>query len=426
MSDQGKMSFAQKDKIYKWLDTNNFCVMPFGHIAIESNGDIRPCCLGNTLKKEDGSVLNIENGSIADIIRHPAHIKFRESFLNNEQHPVCHPCWGVNSKDRFSGRYVYSSSFKVQSFVDEIMSGKKPEQKLVWLEIKAGNRCNLACRICGLWNSAKWLKETFDLKKLNDPSYPDFKSSYEFNYNQQAKWIDNIDFWQNIDMFEDVKVIHIMGGEPLMIEEHYEMLKAIIDRYDASKIWLWYNTNGTVIPTAEQEEILNKFGAVHWSLSIDDFGDKFDYQRKGAVWGEVKNNLEYFFSRPNYYSTIDATINIFNIATLREFILELETMPFITSFSPHYVTTPNSPNNVRSLHANIKAELTTYLEQTKSQVNIKYRHVIGEIIDFMNGIDMWSEDLDIRRKKEIFFVDESRDEDFIKTFPEMARLLNYE
>lgn len=423
---EGKMSFEKKDKIHKWLDTNNFCVMPFGHVAIESNGDIRPCCLGDAIIKDDGTNLNIGQGSVADVIKHPAHIKFRESFLNNEQHSACNPCWGVNSKDRFSGRYVYSSSFKVESFVDEIMSGKPPEQKLVWLEIKAGNRCNLACRICGLWNSAKWLKETFDLKKLNDPSYPDFKSSYEFNYNQQAKWIDNIDFWQNIDMFEDVKVIHIMGGEPLMIEEHYEMLKAIINRFDASKIWLWYNTNGTVIPTAEQEEILNKFSAVHWSLSIDDTGNKFDYQRSGAAWQEVKGNLEYFFSKPNYYSTIDATINIFNIATLGDFLLELEKMPFIDSFSPHYVTTPNSPNNVRTLHANIKAELTAYLEQTKSQVNTKYHQVIGEIIDFMNGIDMWSEDIDARRKKEIFFVDKSRDEDFIKTFPEMARLLNYE
>jgi len=421
-----RMPLEKKDRIHKWLDTNNFCVMPFGHVAVESNGDIRPCCLGKALTKDDGSVLNIENGSIADIIKHPAHIKFRQSFVNNEQHPACEPCWGVNSKDKFSGRYVYTSSAKVENFVTNIMNGAPPEQKLVWLEIKAGNRCNLACRICGLWNSAKWLKETFDLKKSMNPEYPDFKSSYEFRYNQQAKWIDNIDFWRNIDMFEDVRVIHIMGGEPLMIEEHYEMLKAIINRFDASKIWLWYNTNGTVIPTAEQEEILNKFSAVHWSLSIDDFADKFDYQRSGAVWSEVKKNLEYFFSKPNYHSTIDATINIYNIATIRDFLQELETMPFINSFTPHYVTTPDSPNNVRTLHKDIKEKLTQYLEQTKEHVNMKYHFTINEIIDYMNGIDMWSEDTDVRRKREIFFVDKTRNEDFIKTFPEMAKLLNYE
>jgi MoaA/NifB/PqqE/SkfB family radical SAM enzyme len=420
------MSFEKKDKIHRWLDTNNFCVMPFAHVAIESNGDVRPCCLGNVLKNDDGASLNIDNGSVADVIKHPTHIKFREAFLRNEQHPACEPCWGVNAKDRFSGRYVYSSSLKVAEVVEEVMNGKQPEQRLVWLEIKAGNRCNLACRICGLWNSAKWLKETFDLKKLNNPEYPDFRSSSEFKYNQQAKWIDNIDFWRNIDMFEDVRVIHIMGGEPLMIEEHYEMLKAIIDRFDASKILLWYNTNGTIIPTPEQEAILNKFNAVHWSLSIDDFGDKFNYQRSGAVWDEVKNNLEYFFSKPNYHSTIDATVNIYNIATLRIFLQELEKMPFINSFTPHYVTTPNSPNNVRSLRKDIKETITNYLLETKQHVNVRYHQTIDEIIDYMNGIDMWCEDTDARRKKEIFFIDKSRNEDFVKTFPEMAQLLNYE
>jgi len=421
-----RMSFEKKDKIHKWLDTNNFCVMPFGHVAVESNGDIRPCCLGDAITKDDGTALNIGTGSIADIIKHPAHIKFRESFAKNEQHPACKPCWGVNSKDRFSGRYVYTSSLKVADFVEEIINGKPPEQKLVWLEIKAGNRCNLACRICGLWNSAKWLKETFDLKKSNNPDYPDFRNSYEFKYNQQAKWIDNIDFWKNIDMFEDVRVIHIMGGEPLMIEEHYEMLKAIINRFDASKIWLWYNTNGTVIPTAEQEEILNKFSAVHWSLSIDDFADKFEYQRSGAVWNEVKSNLKYFFSKPNYHSTIDATVNIFNIASIKDFLQELETMPYVNSFTPHYVTTPNSPNNVRTLHKDIKASLTEYLTQAKEQVNSTFHQTLDEMINYMNGIDLWSEDTDARRKKEIFVIDKSRNEDFIKTFPEMAKLLNYE
>jgi len=101
-------------------------------------------------------------------------------------------------------------------------------------------------------------------------------------------------------------------------------------------------------------------------------------------------------------------------------------MPFIQSFTPHYVTTPNSPNNVRTLHKDIKEKLTVYLTQTKEQVNKKYHQTINEIIDYMNSIDMWSEDVDARRKKEIFFIDKSRNEDFIKTFPEMAKLLNYE
>ena len=92
----------EKDKIHRWLDTNNFCAMPFFHVAIESNGDVRPCCLGRPLKNEDGSVFNSAGMSINQVINHPTHIKFRQSFKDNQQHASCVPCWGEYHNDRFS------------------------------------------------------------------------------------------------------------------------------------------------------------------------------------------------------------------------------------------------------------------------------------------------------------------------------------
>ena len=44
-----------------------------------------------------------------------------------------------------------------------------------------------------------------------------------------------------------------------------------------------------------------------------------------------------------------------------------------------------------------------------------------DIETFFEGLEIMADN-----GKEIFFVDKSRNEDFIKTFPEMARLLNYE
>lgn len=415
-----------KDEILQWLSGNNFCAMPFFHIAVESNGGIRPCCLGEPLKNDDGTLLNIAGKSINDIINHPTHIKFRESFINNEQHEACSPCWGKYHQDKFAGRYVYSSSQKVSKLVKKISDGEPIKQKLIWLEVKAGNRCNLSCRICGLWNSAKWLKETYNLKKMSDPNYPDFKNSQEFAYNQQAKWIDDVDFWQNIDGFDDIRIMHFMGGEPLMIEEHFEMLEAVANKFDASKIYIWYNTNGTIIPTPEQEKILDKFKQVLWSLSIDDFGDKFNYQRSGAIWDEVKENLKYFYSKPNYETTIDATISIYNIVTLDEFILELDKMNFISNFNPHYVTTPNGTTNVRTLHSDIKEKITEHLLSSKERLPLKYHNCIDTVLHFMNSIDAWSEEIDKKRRSDIVHIDMSRNEHFASTFPEMAVLLNYE
>jgi MoaA/NifB/PqqE/SkfB family radical SAM enzyme len=421
-----------REKLHDWLDTNNFCAMPFFHVAVESNGDVRPCCLGKELINDDGTKFNISgtNMGINDIINHPTHIKFRESFLKNEQHPACNHCWGPYHKDRFNGRHVYTTSLKVNRYVKDIMEGKPPEQKLLWLEIKAGNRCNLSCRICGLWNSAKWLKDAYEVKKaFIGESYPAFPDSYEFKYNQQAKWIDNIDFWRNIEGFDDIKIIHIMGGEPMMIEEHFEMLQAIADKFDASKIRVWYNTNGTRVPTPEQEALLDKFQCVMWSVSIDDFGPRFEYQRKGADWQDVKKNLPYFFSKPNYESTIDATINIYNIYTINEFIAELDRMNLAQHFCPHYVTTPNGPTNVRALNSNIKEIIKQHLIATKDTSTFKTRisaAQVDKIIKFMMDIDEWSPDTDQYRKFEIFKVDELRNESFVEIFPEMSKLLNYE
>lgn len=410
--------------IINYLDKTNFCAMPFLHVAVESNGDIKPCCLGDPLVNEDGTNLNITGKSIAEILDHPTHIKFRQSFINNEQYPGCRACWGKFQNDRYSGRYVYSNHGYIASYVEECLQNNTlPDQRLMWLEIKAGNRCNLACRICGLWNSSKWLKETYEYNKLKKPDYPIFKESEELKLNRQAKWIDEVDFWRNIDKFEDLTLIHLMGGEPMMIDEHFEMLEAIANKFDASNIAIWYNTNATILPSKGAEDILNRFKIIHWSLSIDDFGDKFDYQRKGAIWKEVKDNIAYFYSKDTYKTNIDATISIFNIVTLDEFILELQSLPVKIRFDPHFVE--GDWKSVRALHKDIKEYITRHLESSKSKMNIMFQKVIDNVLQYMNSVDTWDTKTDERRISEISFIDNQRNESFKNVFPKMAELLNY-
>jgi MoaA/NifB/PqqE/SkfB family radical SAM enzyme len=415
----------RREKISNWLDTNNFCAMPFFHIAIESNGDVRPCCLGDVLTHEDGSNFNSAGMSIQEVINHPTHKKFRESFKKNQQHPACHVCWGDYQTDRFSGRYVYSAGPKVSDEVEKIVDGQSPEQKLLWLEIKAGNRCNLSCRICGLWNSSKWLKETYNFRKSQNSNYPEFKQSNEFFYNKQSKWIDDVSFWKNIEGFDDIRIIHLMGGEPLLIDEHFEMLSAIIKKFDASKIAIWYNTNGTILPSKEHEEILLKFKRIFWSVSIDDFGKRFDYQRKGADWNSVKDNLKYFVSKENYRMSIDTTISIFNVFTINEFVKELEKMKLSQFFGPHYVTSPRGIYNIRGLDISTKEIIKKQLLANKFNIDENYQHKTDEIINFMMAVDEWSEKVDQNRKEHIDFIDQQRKESFVEVFPEMAKLLNY-
>ena len=87
-----------------------------------------------------------------------------------------------------------------------------------------------------------------------------------------------------------------MGGEPFMVPEHFKMLERMVadPTIDCSKIDIGYNTNGTYFPTPDNIELYRNFKLVKFSLSIDDFGPRFEYQRTLAEWEQVANNLMKF------------------------------------------------------------------------------------------------------------------------------------
>ena len=170
------------------------------------------------------------------------------------------------------------------------MNGIAPTVSLKWLEIKPGNRCNLKCRICGIHNSSTWTKDHHILKEDKNIK---FKDSFAFKYTQKCNWVDDPNFWNDINQLEKVQDLHFMGGEPFMVPEHFQLLERLVEdpSIDTSTIAIVYNTNGTYFPTEENINLYNKFKKVHFALSIDDFGERFNYQRKLAIWEEVKNNI---------------------------------------------------------------------------------------------------------------------------------------
>ena len=339
-----------------WLTTpgNNFCAMPFGHMAIEADGDIRPCCMGD---KFPG--LNIRNKTIQEVYRDPIRDEFIESFRQNKQHKLCGACW----KDP-QIRTHFSSALQSRSITEQAMAGKMPGTELKWLEIKPGNRCNLKCRICGVHGSSSWAK---DAHKMDQKDVP-FKESNAFKYTQSCDWIEDKDFWNDIRELASVEYIHFMGGEPFMVPEHFQLLERLVEdpSIDTSTIMIGYNTNGTYFPTEENINLYNKFKKVHFALSIDDFGARFEYQRKLAVWEEVKLNIINFRKlcdendanddeNEQFTSNMDTTVSCLNIFSLNEIHEEFMKLGFnIDAGHEHYVYTgPDAiwqlPNDIKDI-----------------------------------------------------------------------------
>lgn len=420
----------------EWLvqPGNNFCALPYVHMAIEANGDVRPCCMGEQFEDADGNRINVNNMSIGEAINHPVRQEFIDAFDRNEQHPACKACWR-DTNDKNISRVRFSTNVGALEYTIKVMNGMERKRQLKWLEVKPGNRCNLKCRICGIHNSSLWTKDEFEVNM--NPYYHakqrgdmKFKQSPEYEYTKSCEWIDQEDFWRKIDGLEEVQVLHFMGGEPFMVPEHFQLLQQLIDRpdIDCRKIIVRYNTNGTTYPTEEQIDILKQFKFTHFQISIDDIGKRFEYQRKGGEWSQVEENINKFMDNRHIRSlhgpfrggawrvTLDPTISSFNVWYMEEF--EEWAKGLEQEFNDRtFHVVKNGPNNMRNLP-----------EAVKEKVREKYKDTTSSWIKtnlaYMDGDQHFNEGDTFRFFKiKTDIVDKLRDEKFSDVFPEWYEIL---
>ena len=425
------------DKAAKeWLiqPGNNFCALPYVHMAIEANGDIRPCCMGSQFEDADGNRINVNNMSIGEAINHPVRQEFIDAFDRNEKHPACKACWR-DTNDKNVSRVSFSTNVGALEYTLRVMNGEPRKREIKWLEVKPGNRCNLKCRICGIHNSSLWTKDEFDLNMAKEYHGVEragmkFKESPEYNYTKSCDWIDKEDFWRTINGLEEVRVLHFMGGEPFMVPEHFQLLQELINdpSIDTSEIIVRYNTNGTTYPSEDQIKILKQFKFIHFQISIDDIGKRFEYQRKGGIWSEVEENINRFIKNRHIRSmhgpfrdgawrvTLDPTISSFNVWYMAEFEAWAKTIEQEFNDRTFHVV-KNGPNNMRNLPEAVKEKIREKYKDTKSlwiKTNLTY----------MDGTQHFDEGDTYRFFKiKNGIVDKLRKEKFSEVFPEWYEIL---
>jgi MoaA/NifB/PqqE/SkfB family radical SAM enzyme len=241
---------------------------------------------------------------------------------------------------------------------------------------------------------------------------------------KQGAWPrENPTFWNEIDQVVDqIRYIEFTGGEPFMIKEHFEMLRGLVDRGIAGRIEIHYNTNGTQYPE-EAADIWRHFKLVEIAVSIDDVGERFEYQRSNAVWTEVVANIERFKQLRAEHSNIQlqfcCTVNVFNVYYLRE----LADFVYAQNFDYVYWNMMHDAYyfSIATLPEGAKRDITTKLRGSGSASDAAQAE-FEKIIDFMNrGTSL---DGFILRMK-IADLDRKRSQNLADVEPEFARLIDY-
>lgn len=291
---------------------DKFCVLPWVSLETSPIGTVRPCCLAeDEIVDSDSVKFNLATADLQAVQHSEYMYRLRQSFLAGERPATCRKCWAEEDAGRTSKRMHTLDRLKHMISDQEWTHHPRP---LMFLDLKLGNICNLKCRICGSWSSSAFATE--ELAHISDSTAR--KSSFHYQMLRQGAWPrENRTFWNQIDaMLDQIRYIEFTGGEPFMIQEHFDMLQGIVDRGIAHQVEIHYNTNGTQWPKGA-ETIWQHFRTVEIAFSIDDLGERFEYQRTNAVWSQVYENLERFRDLRQQHSNIllqvCSTVNIFNV-----------------------------------------------------------------------------------------------------------------
>lgn len=298
------------------LPNETFCVLPWISLEASPIGTVRPCCLvEEEIPDDKGVKFNLRTARFSEIQRSQYMQQLRQAFLAGERPASCRKCWNEERAGRMSKRMHTLDRVKHMPLDQTWTVDAKP---LMYLDLKLGNICNLKCRICGSWSSSQFATEELQFTPAEHK-----KKSQHYHMLQAGAWPrENTAFWSEIDqVLDQIRCIEFTGGEPFMIREHFDMLKGMVDRGIAANVEIHYNTNGTHWPDSAAD-IWRHFKSVEIAFSIDDVGERFEYQRTNAVWSEVCANIQRFRqlrdTTPNVLLQVCSTVNVFNVMYLEE------------------------------------------------------------------------------------------------------------
>jgi len=392
------------------------CILPWISIETSPIGTARPCCLAEEeITKPDGTKYSLTEHTIDEIYHSEYMQKLRQQFLNGEKPGTCRRCWDEESNGRTSKRM--NSRVRLKDYYDQVRWDDTNPDQLWFLDLKLGNICNLKCRICGSWSSSKWAREELDYipKEYR-------KDHIATTWMKQGTWPrDNTEFWLNMNtLLPNIKYLEFTGGEPFLIQQHFDFLKTAVRTGHAEHIEIHYNTNGTQYPE-EAIELWSNFKHVEIAFSIDNTGKRFEYERYGAIWEEAQENIKKFnnLKTQKLSTQLCWTANIQNVYYLPEIsewiqTQEFDYIHFNMLHDPWHMSISRMTPEAQKL---VIDRLTSYEFIPKHKIEVMR---ILKVIENGEG----SDGNEFRTRMKI--MDEYRKESFLTTHEAIARAMGYE
>lgn len=398
--------------------SNTFCVYPWVHIHVNTDGGVYPCCVGWSPDRRT-ELGNVNQSSLEDMFNGDYMKQLRLDMLaGKKREDACVNCYRREDAGFTSARHGANKDF--EQVIEVLKSNTKEDgyvdPKIVSWDIRYSNLCNLKCRSCGSMFSTTWAEEDGieDGKIYAIPEgVPDPMSS----------------------QYEHVEKIYFAGGEPLIMPEHFQLLLKLIESGRSKNVTLIYNTNCTILDYKGHNllDLWKNFKWVNIGASIDAMGPRIEYIRKGTRWSVIEKNLYKMFDYRNkqrnlgfYYSPTVSIFNVDHLPDMHRYFIDQGLADTQTLFLFNILLNP-SYYSCKVLPDEYKLKTINKIEQ-----HIKWckeNNVLQEVIEKYNSIKQYISDFndysdDLKDfAKETKALDLKRNESFAEIFPEYKELI---
>lgn len=347
------------------MESKTFCIYPWIHLHAYPTGQAYPCC-GAEMRHSIG---NVKNNTLKEIWNSPAQKQLRLNMLNEVKSPECARCYEQDNAGFFSMRKSANKhhGHHINRVHRTQSDGHVEDFQMTYWDIRFSNLCNLSCRSCGHIFSSSWYQ---DQAKLAGGDW--VKQNQVLNYAGRTE----TDMWEQlIPHLDYVEQIYFAGGEPLMMEEHYNILEEL-ERRGRFDVRLIYNTNFTHVKLKDRWvfDYWKKFKSVAVGASLDAMGPRAEYIRRGTRWDIVeRNRVRMLQDCPDVDFYISPTLSIMNAWHLPDFHRNWVDRGLIRAQDLNV--------NILQDPAYLRIDIAT--AEYKEQLNVKYQ----EHLDWLRPLD---------------------------------------
>ncbi|MEQ1722893.1 MAG: radical SAM protein [Pseudobdellovibrio sp.] len=272
-----------------------------------SKGFVRHCCLHPWFTSE-----NIKVAS-------PLYQKIGSDMLAGLANQNCNFCYQREAQGLTSLRLEHSNHLEGLEQIDLQATQLAPEI----FEISISNLCNLQCAYCRSEFSSVWENEDLANKKLSpNPE----KNADELQIQKKQFW----------DLFylSPVKHVRLIGGEPFLNKEFYQIIDKVIQHERADKIIITIVSNLNF-----SENHLDKFinyipviaqkCEVRLLASMESTAETAEFIRYGLSWETYQKNFNklYALDLPKFTFGTRLTLNILCVRSMQNYLKYLVELP---------------------------------------------------------------------------------------------------